>query len=171
MAEKVAFDEKAAVIQSKSHSVRVMLNGAETMFSASDILNACGIKYPLRWLSRNRAVNPDKFKEVKLPFPMMTDYGRREIPMVFVKPEVAKDMIVMTACNADIKNWLLNDVLTYRIELSTEIPAEPVQKCAPRAKQAEVRPYIDALNRRIDAILIELLELKKLAAESVEAGI
>ena len=171
MAEKIAYNDKAAVIQSTSHSVRVLLNGSETMFAASDILSACGIKYPLRWMSRNRAVNPDKFKEVKLPFPMMTGYGRREILMVFVKPEVAKDMIVMTACNGDIKKWLLNDVLTYRIEQTAETQTEPVQKAEPKIEQTETRSYIDTLNRRIDAILIELLELKKLAAESAGVGI
>lgn len=162
MAEKIAYNDKAAVIQSTTHSVRVLLNGSETMFAASDILSACGIKYPLRWMSRNRAVNPDKFKEIKLPFPMMTEYGRREILMVFVKPEVAKDMIVMTACNGDIKRWLLDEVLTYRIEQSE---AEPQVIAEPRNEQAPQRSYIDVLNRRIDAILIELLELKKLAAE------
>lgn len=162
MAEKIAYDDKAAVIQSTTHSVRVLLNGSETMFAASDILSACGIKYPLRWMSRNRAVNPDKFKEIKLPFPMMTEYGRREILMVFVRPEVAKDMVVMTACNGDIKKWLLDEVLTYRIERSE---AEPQVIAEPRNEQTPQRSYIDVLNRRIDAILIELLELKKLAAE------
>ena len=91
--------------------------------------------------------------------------------MVFVKPEVAKDMIVMTACNGDIKKWLLNDVLTYRIEQSAETAPEPAQKPETRSEQTDNRSYIDTLNRRIDAILIELLELKKLAAESVGAGI
>ena len=167
MTEKIAYNEKAAVIQSTSHSVRVLLNGSETMFAASDILSACGIKYPLRWMSRNRIVNPEKFEEVKLPFPMMTEYGRREILMVFVKPEVARDMIVMTTCDGDIKKWLLNDVLTYRIERSAEISPKQAQKPGPRPEQTDNRPYIDTMNRRIDAILIELLELKKLAAESV----
>lgn len=164
MAEKIAYNDKAAVIESQSHSVRVLLKGSETMFAASDILSACGIKYPLRWMSRNRAVNPEKFKEEKLPFPMMTGYGRREILMVFVRPEVAKDMIVMTACNGDIKRWLLDEVLTYRIEPSDEKPAAPEPV---KAEPTQQRSYTDALNRRIDTILIELLELKKLAAESV----
>lgn len=164
MAETITRNENSAVIQSTSHRVRVLLNGTETMFAASDILSACGIKYPLRWMSRNRTVYPGKIQDEKLPFPMMTEYGRREIMMVFVRPEVAKDMIVMTSCKGDTKKWLLDEVLSYRIApekadkstATTDTPAKMPQKS-----------YIDTLNRRIDSILIELLELKKLAAESI----
>lgn len=167
MAEKITRNENAAVIKSTSYSVRVLLKGTETMFAASDILNACGIKYPLRWMSRNRTVYPGKIQDEKLPFPMMTEYGRREIMMVFVRPEVAKDMIVMTSCMGDTKKWLLDEVLSYRIApekadgtaAATEPPTKPQEN-----------PYIETLNRRIDAILFELLELKKLAAESIGTG-
>lgn len=164
MAETITRNENSAVIRSTSHSVRVLLNGTETMFAASDILTACGIKYPLRWMSRNRTVYPGKIQEEKLPFPMMTDCGRREIMMVFVRPKVARDMVVMTSCKGDTKKWLLDEVLAYRIE-----PAESekeTETSTAAADKAQKKPYLDTLNRRIDAILIELLELKKLAAEA-----
>lgn len=167
MAEKITRNENAAVIKSTSYSVRVLLKGTETMFAASDILNACGIKYPTHWISKNRAAYPDKIKDEKLPFPMMTECGRREIMMVFVRPEVAKNMIVMTSCKGDTKKWLLGEVLSYRIV--PEKADETAAATEPPAKTQE-KPYIETLNRRIDAILFELLELKKLAAESIGTG-
>ena len=43
---------KTAVIRSPSHSVRVMLRDREVMFASRDVLTACGIKHPEKWIRR-----------------------------------------------------------------------------------------------------------------------
>ena len=66
---------KTAVISSPSHSVRVMIQDGETMFAARDVLAACGIKHPDKWIRRNE----DRFKVEKLRYPLETGCGMRRI--------------------------------------------------------------------------------------------
>lgn len=168
MVEKRDFSENTAVIKSASHMVRVMLNGAETVFAASDILKACGIKYPLRWLDRNRKAHPEELEAEKLGYPMMTEFGYRQIKMVFVSADVSRRMVGKTPCSPETKKWLLDEVLTYRIDTPASEPASEDSTAKIEEVPSENRRpvYDDALNRRIDNILIELLEIKKAITRS-----
>lgn len=168
MIEKRDFSENTAIIKSSSHTVRVMLGEAETVFSASDILNACGIKYPIRWFDRNRKAHPEELVAEKLGYPMMTEYGYRRIKMIFVSAEVAKKIIRKTACSPETKRWLMEEVITYRLNAVAVgvVQAATVAEGDVGEVQSERKPpeYDDSINRRIDSILIELLELKKIVA-------
>lgn len=162
MVDSPDFAEKIAVIESKSYKVRVRLNGKETMYCARDILTACDIKIPDKWIKRRSEKYPSRFTAIKLDYPIMTGVGYRVIAMFFVNERVVKNILKDTPCNNDTKKWILNEVLNYRIEP----PADP----APVAVPDLVRSVPDfTIGQRIDAILFELLELKKFLADSAGA--
>lgn len=156
--------EKTAIIQSTTYSVRAMLHGQETVFAARDILNACGIKYPDKWMKRNG----ERCKAMKLEYPLMTGCGCRRIKMFFVTPAGARKMVTETSCQQETRRWLLKEVLTYKIlEAVQEDEAAPASKEA--APLSEER-YLEGLGRLVDKALIELVEVKKYIAEARAAG-
>lgn len=149
---------KTAVISSPSHSVRVMIQDGETMFAARDVLAACGIKHPDKWIRRNE----DRFEVEKLRYPLETGCGMRRIMMLFVGRECGRMIVASTACPAETKRWLLTEVFTYGAGKAAQ---DGDQKPVKRATVG-----MDAIGRMVDNAMIELLEIKKYIAEAGAAG-
>lgn len=164
MAERVDTD-KTAIIESPSHSVRAMLCDGETVFSARDILVACGIKYPVKWLQRNE----DRFAVKKMNCPLMTSRGPRMVQMYFANAECARKMISITTCPSETGKWLRDEVFTYRIEAPTRDNEPATHDDAPAAPAANAGD-MGAIGKMVDKALIELLEIKKFLAEVGAAG-
>lgn len=160
MTERIGM-EKTAIIQSTTYSVRAMLHGQETVFAARDILNACGIKYPDKWMKRNG----DRCKAMKLQYPMMTGCGCRRIKMFFVGTAGARKMVMETSCQQETRRWLLDEVLAYKIEEAAQ-EDEVVLDAAPITGER----YLDGLGMLVDKALIELVEIKKYIVGARAAG-
>ena len=61
------FIGKVAVIKQEGKVVRVLLHEGETLYSARDILSACGVKYPSKWCQRESKV-PGRVELIKLSY-------------------------------------------------------------------------------------------------------
>lgn len=157
MAERIEI-EKTAIISSPSHSVRAMLNNGEMMFSARDILDACGIKYPDKWMKRNE----ERYSIEKMEYPLMTGCGTRRIRMLFVRRGCASKMIASTACPPETRQWLTKKVLAYTI-------GETVHDDESAARKPNTG-RMEELGKLVDKALIELLEIKKYIAKVGAAG-
>jgi len=154
--------KNTAVIESKSHSIRAILKDGETLFAARDILQACGIKYPGRWMNRVRHEFPNKYPEEKLTYPFMTDGGLRGIKMIFVSENTAMKILEATPCTQEMKKWLIKDVLTYKIDTDAHCrPGTAHEGLVIEEKEQCANHSAEELNRMIDRILIVLLEMKK----------
>lgn len=149
---------KTTVISSPSHSVRVMIRDGETMFAARDILAACGVTYPDKWIQRNG----ERHEVEKLEYPLKTGRGMRRIKMFFVSRECGRLIVESTACPAETKRWLQTEVFTYGVEKAAQDGNQkPVKKAT---------VGMDAIGRMVDNALIELLEIKKYIAGAGTAG-
>lgn len=149
---------KTAVISSPSHSVRIMLQGGKVMFAARDVLAACGIKYPDKWIRRNE----DRFEVEKLEYPLETGCGMRRIRMLFVSRVCGQKIVASTACPSETRRWLQTEVFTYGARVDAhDVDRKPEKKTA---------VGMDAIGRMVDNAMIELLEIKKYIAEAGAAG-
>ena len=148
-------NDQIATIKGHRFEIRAIFFDGRSFFCVRDILNVCGIRCSARWVSRARETRSDDLQMMKLMYPMMTNAGRRECAMWFVDAGSGKRMIDMTNCTDDTKKWLCEDVFTYSFpDSGTEPDSEIVPQEHPAMEKSD-------LNSRIDAILIELLELKK----------
>lgn len=184
MIERNELNENALEIKSKAHVIRVLKSGDKTMFSAADILAACGVKAPTKWLERNAAHRPDMIL-TRLNYPIKTAKGYRRCEMIFVTGAVGKKLVKATGCSDETKKWLLEDVLTYKMDgesVKDAVPEEQRERWSDWADmlhrnldrdgepQATGRPQTVAapseleLSKRIDNILFELLEIKRCVA-------
>ena len=112
MIAKCEINDKAIKIISQPYSVRAIVRGDKVVFSVNDILYACGIKAPRKWVERNA----DKFSWMwadSYPYPVKTVKGWRTNKVVFVSGVVGKKLVRLTACSEPIREWLLDEVLTY----------------------------------------------------------
>lgn len=184
MIERNEINENALEIKSKAHVVRVLKSGDKTLFSAVDILTACGVKAPTKWLERNAAHRADMvLTRLNYPIKTVKGYCRRDV--VFVTGAVGKKIVKATGCTDETKKWLLEEVLTYKMggESAEGVEAEEDRERwdnwagslwqnldgdgrtraketpKPETKQSEVD-----LAKRIDNILFELLEIKQCMA-------
>jgi hypothetical protein len=166
MIEKNGISENAFEIKSKSYTVRTLKVGDKTMFAASDILSACGVKAPTKWLDRNAYHRPD-MTLTKLHYPVKTAKGYRRVEMFFVSAAVGKKLIKATSCPDETERWLLEEVLTYKADSNSTALEDEFQKYGEwadslwRNMQKNESAPEDDINQRIDKILIELLEIKK----------
>ena len=157
MIERTDLDDNALEISSTAHTIRVLVHGDKTYFSAVDILKACGIKAPTKWMERNTSDRPDIVTS-KLEYPVKTTQGYRRVKLNFVTGGVGKRLVKYTTCPEETKKWLLEEVLTYRAtkagRASQEDESIAEKKKAPAQKKEDI-------SRRIDSILLELLEIKR----------
>lgn len=174
--EKNAMNENAIEIRSKAHRVRTLREGGKTVFSVCDILSACGVKAPTKWIERNMNGRPDMVI-TKFDYPTKTAKGYRKTTMFFCTAAVGKKIIQMTACLDETERWLTEEVFTYKAGVrSTERPPEfekyeewakslwrnlEVADAAPSAEALKKEAAEEDINRRIDKILLELLEIKR----------
>ena len=89
MIERSDLDDNALEISSTAHTIRVLVHGDKTYFSAVDILKACGIKAPTKWMERNTSDRPDIVTS-KLEYPVKTTQGYRRVKLNFVPPRQAE---------------------------------------------------------------------------------
>lgn len=148
-------NDRVATIKGHRFEVRAIFFDGRAFFCVKDVLSVCGIRYPARWVSRARDSHADGLQMMKLMYPMMTKAGRRECAMWFVDADSGKRVMDMTNCTDDTKKWLSKDVFTYSFPASN---TEPDSEAG--LPEQPVRALPD-LNSKIDAILLELLELKK----------
>ena len=186
MIERNELNENALEIKSKARVVRVLKNADKTMFSAVDILTVCGVKAPTKWLERNAAHRPDMTLS-RFNYPIKTAKGYRRCEMIFVTSAVGKKLIKATGCPDETKKWLMDEVLTYKIDIEQAedvIPREQREQWADwaaslhRSLKGEAAPQTQEiakteqkqkevdLSKRIDNILFELLEIKRCVAEA-----
>lgn len=157
MIEMSDVSNNALQISSKAHTIRIFVRGDKTLFAATDILKACGIKAPTKWMDRNTRDRPD-IVTTKFEYPMKTAKGYRRIEMIFVTGGVGKRLVKYTSCPDGTKKWLLEEVLTYRATKAGRVSQED----EPVAEKKEVPAQKEEdINRRIDSILLELLEIKR----------
>lgn len=184
MIERSEIDANAVEIKSRVYTVRAMKYGEKTLFSANDILSACGIKAAGKWMERNAKHRPD-VTTMKLPYPVRAGNSYRRVEMIFVTAAVGKRLVKITACPAETKKWLMEEVFAYkpdddeygnalgrkreqREELDEEIGrSENVRKWKAH-EYPEMSP--EELSKRIDSILIELLEIRRCVSAGRTAG-
>lgn len=142
-------------IKGRRYEVRAISFDGRTFFCVKDILSVCGIRYSSRWVQRAIIAHADDLQITRLTYPMTTNSGRREIAMLFVDVDGGKRIIELTNCTEDAKKWLSEDVFTYSFPASSTAPDKEVDPPYSPLKN------LPDLNSRIDAILIELIELKK----------
>lgn len=160
------FIGRVAVVEQEGRSVRVLLHEGETLYSARDILSACGMKYPTKWCQRE-AQAQSCVKLVKLMYPVNGRGGgasRQSCPMYFTSAECGRMMIEMVGCDKGIRAWLEKEVFSFQIgqkqtpvQTQTEPKPEPIPPAAIPARD-------DYLEKMIDDMLFALLELKKYIA-------
>jgi len=167
MIERNPVFENAVEIKSTAHKVRVKKQDDNVMFAACDIVAACGIKAPSKWVKRAIKSRPD-IEGTVLEYPLMTSAGLRRIKMVFVNAKVALRMVESLACPDETKKWIVDEVLTFREDANgSSQPSDDEQvqleETVTDELDLETTAEID-LNKMIDSILFDLIELKKCIA-------
>ena len=161
--------KNVTTIKSSSYEVRVIEYEGRALFSVNDILKACGIKWGVKWLYNARQNRSENVPMLKLKYPTMTTAGRREYEMWFADPETGETILDMVPCTDDIKKWLREEVFTYEfpgtkerpVERQAEKTAEEPLNTQTQIASGQIKPEVGNINSRIDAILFELIELKK----------
>ena len=161
--EKNPFAKNALEIKSKVHTVRAIRMSQEVLFAASDIVGCCGIKAPTKWVKRAMEGRHGVFA-MKQYYPVRTNAGYRNIQMYFVNAACARRIIELTICPEETRRWLTEEVLSYRFDPKDTV-AELAKADSPEPEAVEDKPEKEILaqsdiSRRIDNILVELLELK-----------
>lgn len=184
MIERSEIDANAVEIKSRVYTVRAMKYGDKTLFGANDILSACGIKAPGKWMERNAKHRPD-VTTIRLPYPVRAGNSYRRIEMIFVTAAVGKRLVKITACPTETKKWLMEEVFTYKPDgdgyedlLDMENAKRDERgEGAGRRKEPGMRPipgYLDIgpeeLSKRIDSILVELLEIRRCVSSGRMTG-
>lgn len=166
MSETVkSFIGRVAVVEQEGNSVRVLLNDGETLYAARDILAACGCAYPTKWCQRE-AQSDSEVELLKLPFPVNGKTGgasRRSVPMYFVSEKCGRMILDIFGCQRETRAWFDSKVFACKLGTAEQQPEPPKQVVKPEmiAATQPAAKGNDALNKRIDAILFELIELKK----------
>ena len=156
-------------IKQEGNEVRCILHEGKTLFSMRDLLTAGGITAPVRWIARARHMYGNELPMFKLGYPLLTKRGLRCVTMVFIDADSGKKIIPDLPCSSEARKWLFEDVLAFRFDENDEsyVPncdigdeTEAVPESA-EPDEPEVVPAND-LNERIDTIMLELLEIKKI---------
>lgn len=175
MIERSEIDANAVEIKSRVYTVRAMKYGDKTLFSANDILTACGIKAPGKWMERNAKHRPD-ITTARLPYPVRAGNSYRRVEMIFVTSAAGKRLVKLTACPAETKKWLMEEVFAYKPDddgYENMFDGEKAKRGgweedSGRREEYGKRPlpeYHDIgpeeLSKRIDSVLVELLEIRR----------
>lgn len=184
MIERSEIDSNAVEIKSQVYMVRAMKHGDKMLFSANDILSACGIKAAGKWLERNARQRPDLIT-VKLPYPVRAGNSYRRVGMIFVTAAVGKRLVRITACQADTKKWLMEEVFSYRVgddepydvlgeeQKGENAASEEIGRIENRDRHLPAESLdmkSEDMSKMIDNILIELLEIKRFVSSGRSAG-
>lgn len=163
------FVGRVAVVEQAGISVRVLLHGGETLYSARDILTSCGVKYPAKWCQRE-AQSQSSVKLEKLMYPVNGKNGgasRQSCPMYFTNEECGRMITEMVGCDKSVREWLEKEVFNFKISPkgsqapSERAEADPEQK-APGFPASAGDDYLE---KTIDNLIFTLLDLKKHIAQ------
>lgn len=173
-------NDKTVVIERASTKIQCIPHEGKTMFKVSDFVGACGIKAPTRWLSHYLHDNGVPDGAERLHYITITKAGKRNFQAWFAPREVCESFMDITPVSEETREWLTNTVLTYQVpERKAAIGHKPIQKQkepesnapdheAPAKLTGPIGVPVNyglrhdpiEINRRIDAILIELIQLK-----------
>lgn len=158
--------ENTATLISDAYQVRTITEDGVVMFSSTDILKCCGMKAPGKWMERYRQTHPDEDLEHRIFTPIRTTKGIRRVKMSFINAETARKLIEHTLCEEKVRKWLLTEVLPYGASEPQEAVPDAQDPEADAGDEEKVDPVglsLKEINRKIDKVLIELVELKKMA--------
>lgn len=155
MAYESEIERNVAIIKSAGYSIRVMEDNGKVFFAASDLISVCGYgastKKTLRVVHDARIPGEKK----KMGFPMMTGRGYRKVTMVFLDLTAAMEVVKKSPATTDARKWIEESVFTYRVQ-------EEPTKVTQTIDEEPVR--MEDINKCIDRMLIEILEIKKYIA-------
>ena len=157
MIKRSDLNNNALEISSTAHTIRMLAHGDKMYFSAVDILKACGIKAPTKWMERNTSDRPD-IVTAKFEYPVKTTQGYRRVKLNFVTGGVGKRLVKYTTCPEETKKWLLEEVLTYHATKAGRALQEDETVAEKKKAPAQMEEDISS---KIDSILLELLEIKR----------
>lgn len=159
------FIGRVAVVEQAGISVRVLLHEGETLYSARDILTACGMKYPTKWCQRE-AQSQSRVKLTKLMYPVNGKSGgasRQSCPMYFTSEECGRMMTEMVGCDKSVREWLEKEVFSFKIipKVQTSPPERIETETARKAPESAAPAGDDRLEKMIDNLIFALLDMKK----------
>ena len=143
-------------MRNEPYRVRIYMEKEVAYFSAADIAMACGTSAPYGWIRKLSFAKNPVIKCVKIKYPVMKKNGVISSYIAdFVTADDAKRIIRNFPVWEEMKNWLLNDVLTFAPPKNPAI-VSGVEVSAPDHGK-ENADY----EKRIDEIIMELLEIKR----------
>lgn len=174
MAHEMITSDDAVTIKSEGYSVRAAMENGQVLFACRDVLTLCGYRFPEK--AAKRMAENDRFGGTikMIAYPFYGSRGMRRIKMYFGDADAVREIIASSAVKADVRRWLEDTVHTYWQGVDTaqkKDPAEKVDNTEPEttvdttnatmnATTNEMNGY-ERLNKSIDRILIELIEIKK----------
>ncbi len=164
---RTALMGKAAVIEQEGKSIRVLLHEGMTMYAVRDILAACGCKYPEKWCQREAKADSNVLL-MKLTYPASGKSGgmsRRSYEMYFTNEECGRMILNIAGCDKGVREWMEREVFSCKLggpeqKPQTKSNTSPKPATTPEAAHPG-RTTDDHLNRLIDTMLFDLMELKK----------
>lgn len=143
---KVKISE-AYIAESESKRIRVFSTAEHLYLSVKDLLLACGVKAPDKWIGRHRS---DKWNISLWSYPTLTSGGCRTYPMYFADETTAEEIVIMLCKSEEVKRWLLNEV----IQKNSETVTTDTTECS--------KHNIQDFNNKIDCMIASLIEMKNL---------
>lgn len=135
----------AYIEKSESKKIRVFKENGNIYFSVKDLLLACGVKAPDKWINRHRSEDWNIFKRI---YPSITAGGYRAYPMYFADEATTQEIVEITCKSNETKKWIHGII-------SSIVPV--VQHSHPIKTQSQDTQDI---NSKIDAVISSLLEMK-----------
>ena len=149
-------------IKSEGNSVRIAIENGKVLFACKDVLSLCGYKFPSDVAKKmSEKIGPEGVIKM-LGYPVIGSKGMRRIQMYFADDYATRELIARSNIGSDARKWLEESVLTFRKETPAAECAEPEMPVI-QCDEQEIPDAIDykRLNRSVDLILVELMEIKK----------
>ena len=139
------------------YRVRICMELGVMYFAAVDIAMVCGTSEPYSWVRKLSNFARPSIKCVKLKYPVLTKSGIiRRCNADFVNVDDAKRITQCFPVHEEMKNWLLNDVLTFTPSKSPALISSVESVNTPNENEESID-----YEKQIDEIIMELLEIKR----------
>lgn len=153
--------EDTATIKSDGYSVRVAMEDGKPLFACKDVLSLCGYKCPSDVANKMIGkVGPEGVIKM-IGYPVIGSRGMRRIQMYFANDVATKEMIARSNIGADPKKWLEESVLTFKMDVSAHDTGGEDFSILEQEQVEPERIDYGRINRSVDLILVELMEIKK----------
>lgn len=142
----------AKVIACKSHSIRVLTIDEKPFFCVLDVMKICGVAYASKWIARHT-----EYSFIKKSMTIRTTRGIRTVQAYFASSDEVLRIINLFIVSDEIKEWIKSEIaiLTTGNKIHSTKQAEDSQD------HVDYRICEQELNKRLDAALCELFEIKK----------